>query len=150
MEQTEWVLPLRDGTKIKIPANKLARINEKIANKEAIITGDRTVLYADLAGGPQRYQPEIPAPELLAQAAVAFGAPMLTSSGAVQCVWIKQTVSAQQWNKYYSQFATYHKLGNSYDSVVVAYRMPQHLVDNLTEKCNLTEVQSLETKLGNG
>jgi hypothetical protein len=150
MEQTEWVMPLRDGTEVKIPANKVSNINKKIENKEPIYVANRTVMPYELAGGPRLHIPEVADPDLLTQAAVAFGEPVLNDNGEVQCIWVKETVSTKRWNSYYSQFANYYKLGNSYDDVVVAYRLPVHLaVDNSLTKCNPPEVQTLESKLAN-
>lgn len=153
MEQSkEWVLPLRDGTVIKIPANKVAGVIKKIDAKQPIHVADRVVLYQDIASGPQEYTPPPLDPELQIAAALAFGDPVINALGEVTCVWIKETVSAERWNKYYSQFACYYRLGNSYDSVVIAYRIPVHyaqMVGTSVEKCNPIEIQQLETKLAN-
>lgn len=149
MEQQEWVLPLRDGTTIKIPPSKVANINKLVEAKEPIRIEGRLVLYQELAGGPRLYVPDPIEPGLLEDYAKATGTPVLNTLGEVECDWIKETVSANRWNKYYSQFASYFKLGNSYESVVIAYRIPKHLVQNSHEKCTITEVQQLEIKLAN-
>lgn len=149
MEQTEWVMPLKDGTVVKIPSDKMANINKKIANRESINIADRTILFTDIASGPKLYVPEPLEPDVVEGAAKAFNSPIVNEYGEVVCVWVKETVSANRWNKYYSQFSCYYKLGNSYDNVVIAYRIPVHNLLVSAEKCNPSEVQTLELKLAN-
>jgi hypothetical protein len=146
---SHWVLPLRDGTTVDIPPDKVANINKKIENKEPIKVEDRLILYQDLAGGPRKYTPPEIEPGLVEQAAIAFNEPVINDQGEVQSVWVKQVVSANQWNKYYAQFASYFKLGNHYDSVLVAYRLPIHSLSPDVEKCTPIEMQQLEIKLAN-
>lgn len=150
MKQTEWVLPLRDGTVVKIPPAKVAHITKLIEDKAPIRMEGRLILYQDIESGPKEYAPPDLEPELLEGAALAFGSPIVTAHGEIKCVWVKETVSATRWNKYYSQFANYFKLGNSYDSIVVAYRLPMHMLSTISvEKCNESEAQQLEIKLAN-
>lgn len=147
MEQTHWVLPLKDGTEIKIPLNKISDINKKLANREPITTPGRTVLWQDIAGGPRRYEPVPAGSDLAEQAAIAFNEPILSDNNEVRCTWVKEQVSANRWNKYYANFPNYYKLGNSYDNVVMAYRLPIHMVDNTVDKCTPSESDELQHRL---
>lgn len=146
MDQTPWILPLNDGTFVTIPADKVKDINTKISRREPITTKERTILYADLAGGPRKYEPTQAAPSLEEQALIAFNEPVMVE-GEVKVVWVKQQVSSSRWNKYYANFSTYFKLGNNYDSVIFAYRLPVHNVDKSVEKCTPAEIEELEKRL---
>ncbi len=153
MDQTRWVLTLRDGTIIDIPANKIADINKKIQRKEPIKTDDRLILYQDIASGPKKYEPPVIEPDYVEQAAIAFNEPIYDPNGNIKCVWVKQEVSANRWNKYYASFASFFKLYYTSDHVTVAYRLPIHeLPTGLytgVQKCTPDEIRQLENKLVN-
>jgi hypothetical protein len=147
MEQSHWVLPLKDGTDINIPDTKITDINKKLANREPITTADRTILWQDIAGGPRRYEPTPIDADLQEQVAIAFNDPALNEYEEVKCIWVKEIVSATRWNKYYASFPNYYKLGNHYDNVQMAYRLPVHMLSTDVEKCTPDEAASLQLRL---
>lgn len=149
MEQDYWVLPLKDGTEIKIPAEKISDINKKLENREPIRTATRTLLWQDIAGGPRQYTPPELEPGLAEEVAVVFDDPILQGD-EVACVWVKDDVRADRWNKYYANFAAYHKLSNFGDQVTFAYRLPIHMFSTTVQKCTPDEVIYLQNRVARG
>lgn len=147
MEQDYWVLPLKDGTELKIPAAKVKDINIRLDNKQPIKAENRTVLWQDIASGPRKYTPLIVNSGLAEQAAVVFNEPMLSDDNEVRCVWVKEEATTDRWNKYYANFAGYHKLSSGGDRITIAYRLPIHSVDSTTLKCTPDESKFLQSKL---
>lgn len=143
----QWILPLKDGSHVFIPEDKIQDINKKLESRQPIKAADRTILFQDIESGPKRYiEPEAD-PDLAQAAAIAFNEPMLDDDGNVKCVWVKQSVSTDRWNKYYSNFSNYYKLGKKYEKVVIAYRLPVHMWTTDVEKCIPTEITDLENRL---
>lgn len=143
-----WILAIKDdfgGHRIKIAPDKVQHLNTLMDNNQPIKTPVGTYMrHQILSFNP--YQPPPIQPSLAEAAAIAFGDPLITEAGEVLCAWVKEPVSAGSWNKYYSHFAAYQKIGAQGDKVMIAYRLPVHMCGPGVEKCSQVEAQACEKR----
>lgn len=145
-----WELVQRDGTKLMIPPKFVKYVQDKMAAKEPIRTSTSIVPFSEIQAFRQSSKRERDE-RLIEDVAQAFGDPIITkrefpdgtADEAVATKWVKKEVSQNEWERYYSGNG-YRKLDSEQGVVMVAFRVPTHLVDtSKVEYCTSEEIVNL-------
>ena len=150
METYFWELTLMNKDKVLIPPEFVETVKRKWEAGQPIKTS-RQVIPAHQITNFEKTSKQRSSPNLIEQAAQAFGEPMTrvrefsdgTSDEAVSVKWVKKQVTQREWEKYYSPHG-YKRLNSSAGIVIVAFRAATHLIDtNKVQYCTQEDIQEL-------
>lgn len=78
---------------------------------------------------------------LLEEVAGVFKEAMHNDDGSMIYRWVKKGVTQDKWNKYYSPNVAYKKIGDENNMVIIAFKLPVHLINaSVTPYCTEQEV----------
>ena len=140
-----WDLTLRDGTVVEIPPAGVDVVKRRMASGQTINTKTMSIPPNEIKSFRQTERIHTEQP-LLEAAAAAFDSPVYNEDGDIKVRWVKKSVPADRYNRFYSASPGYRKLGNDNGMVVVAFRLPVHQIDiNKVSYCSDDEIRQLTT-----
>ena len=141
-----WLLTQHDGTETEIPPQAVAHVKRKMASNQPINLKTATIPINQIKSFRITERPFSDV-HLLEEAAGAFGEQMLNEDGSMVIRWVKKAVPQDKWNKLYSANIAYKKLGEENSMVIVAFKVPVHLINqSITTYCTDDEVNILNRK----
>lgn len=137
-----WEIVQFDDTKVDIPPQAVETVKRRLDNKEPINLKTMSIPANQVKAFRQtgkRYSEQ----PLIEDVARAFNEPLLTEDGSVVAKWVKKPITAHDRAKAYNNPA-YKTLTSDGNMVMVAFRLPAHLIDprELTE-CTEDEIRQL-------
>lgn len=138
-----WEIIEHDGTVTDIPPDSVEVVRRRWKNNEPINLATTSIpanqiKKFQLTGRPYGQQP------LLEAAAQAFKDPMYNPDGTVIVQWVKKHVPQREYTKHYGAIPSYRRLDEDRGMIVVAFRLPVHLIDTAKlDYCTPDEVQQL-------
>lgn len=140
-----WELITYDDEHIKVKPENVEFVQNKLSSGEGFIrTPDRSInvkMIKDFIETSKVYSDQ----KLLEEAHTAFKEPLYTEDGAVVARYVKKTVSAREFTKYYSHFPAYRRLETHDNSVTIAWRVPVDLITDDMEELTPDDERRLST-----
>jgi hypothetical protein len=127
MGEYYWELVQRDGTTTEVPPDLVDVIKRRMANKEPINTKSAVIPFAQIEHFRKTSKPFNTQP-LIEAAAQAFKEAIFNEDGSIQAQWVKKEVTQRDYDKKYVH--GYRVLDKANNMVVIAFRLPTHLIDN--------------------
>lgn len=146
-----WELEQFDGTTSRIPPDAVDVIKRRWQEGQPINLTGMSIPANQIkkfAITDQPFTDQL----LLEDVAQAFGEPIIASvetpygymDEAIQCRWVKKSVTNDKWNRYYSDNPAYKFLEETGGMTVVAFIMPSHLKGSV-DNCSPDEIKILTT-----
>lgn len=141
MKETEyyWEIVERDGAVTKIPPQHREIVQKRWDEGQPIVTLTHTIPSHQIVKfrmTSERYGEQ----PLLDAAARAFNEPII-NNGGVRSKWVKKIVSQQSE---LLKIPSYRVIGRENGMVVIAFKMPVHLIDlQKVEECNVSDIALL-------
>lgn len=138
-----WEIVEFDGTVTQIPPEAHDVIQRRWDNNQAIHTTNHSIPANQIkkfriTDKPYGEQP------LLEAAAQAFRQPVYHED-AVVARWVKRSVPQQMYNRRYAGIPAYRSLGENNGMIMMAFRVPVHLIDVAQQtECTEDEVHKLD------
>lgn len=144
MSKYYWELVQKDGTVIYIPPEAVEVVKRRWNEGQPIHTSQGSVPSSQIKHFRPTDKPHGEQP-LLEAAAQAFNEPVINPDGSIDSRWIKRRVPHQLFNRQYANIPAYRKIGEEAGLVVMAYRLPVHLINvQETQPCTEEEIRILE------
>lgn len=125
-----WCIELWNGEKIDVKPENVELVQNKISSGNGFIkTPTLTINIKDVKGfnlTDKLYTTQ----NLIEESAQAFNEPVIRN-GAIQVSWVKKSVPLRKWNTYYSPNPAYRMISETDNSVMIAFRIPTHLINKL-------------------
>ena len=144
--ETYWDLTMKDGTVIPVKPQHVLEIKRQMRESKHLITSDWTKNVSDIKSFEKTSRLVRPlnalqggAEDLEEGAAKAFHTPVYDNE-AVRAKWVKRQVSRREWIATYSKIPAYRELDGGGSFVIMAYRLPVHLIDD-TKVSYLTNME---------
>lgn len=149
-----WNLTLKDGRVIPIPPQAVDAINNKLKNRQQIVTTEFTVPFWEVKSFDRTSRRKEQAslleddPVLQEEVARAFNEPIVTQDengrDMVKAAWIKKEVTSQEWANH-AKSGSYKHLERTQNGMVwMAFTMPLHQIKpNIHIKCTQEEIRQL-------
>lgn len=134
-----WALVQWDGTEIRIPPAYVATVQKRWTEGKPIHTSKGSVN----AKAIKEFKPTdiVYGQKLVEGAAQAFKQPLYTENG-VQARWVKVDMDDRSFRKV-QDIPGYHVLERQGEAVLVAFRLPVHLIAPKHTECTEEEVTLL-------
>lgn len=121
-----WELVQHDGTTLDIPPDLVEVVKRRMGNKEAINTKTMVIPFNQIKFFRQTSRPFSTQP-LLEEVAQVFHEPLMGDNNSIQSRWVKKHVTHGEYAKKYS--FGYKRLEDEGGMIVVAFKLPTHLID---------------------
>ena len=123
-----WELIKWDGERIPVKPQNASVVQNKLDAGEGFIkTAIRSIAVKDIKDFVKTdrvYSDQ----KLIENGSRMFNEPIINTDGSIQCKWVKKAVSARIWQKNYGG-GNYRRIEDHENVVVVAFRLPTHLID---------------------
>lgn len=141
-----WELEQHDGTIVHIPPQAVEIVKRRIDENKPINTTQAVIPINQIRSFRKSSKP-YNSERLLEEASRVFNEPVISVNGEALYRWVKMRTTRRKWDSYYSKIGSYKLLGDDEGLVIIAFRLPIHVIDtNTVEYCDEDEVSRLDSR----
>lgn len=143
-----WILETWEKEIIYIGPKGAEQVKQRFLEGRDVDLGNRIIIYKNIKDFRESDRVWSDRKELSTGSSEDIHAlPSYTKDGSIVCQWVSKVVPRREWNTYYAPTG-YKMLNQTEGQVLIAFRLPIHMIPTTVNICNTDEIYQLEKQMG--